>query len=181
MLQVTSPRSLDAVEPALRHAAQQRGANLIAVTHLGIILRDKHLKGPRDVIVFTVCQPELSATLLAAETRFAALLPCRVAAYSKGDSVLLQALPASEGCRLFERPDLEVPAALLDDALLKIMEEAAEPASGPVHAGAAVGHPDVGATEEQVNFRGMVPQRIDCRGSKVEEIAGTGEHDSSGG
>ena len=38
-----------------------------------------------------------------------------------------------------------------------------------------------GATEDQVNMRGALPQRIDKRGSKLEEIAGTGQHDSRGG
>jgi len=39
----------------------------------------------------------------------------------------------------------------------------------------------IGATEEQVDHRDTIPQRIDRRGSKVEDLAGTGEHDSSGG
>ena len=39
----------------------------------------------------------------------------------------------------------------------------------------------LGATEDQMNMRGTVPQRIDNRGSKVEELAGTGEQDSPGG
>jgi hypothetical protein len=39
----------------------------------------------------------------------------------------------------------------------------------------------VGATEEEVNMRWTVPQRIDSHGSKVEDIAGTGEQDAPGG
>ncbi len=39
----------------------------------------------------------------------------------------------------------------------------------------------IGATEEQVDPRATVPQRIDKAGTKVEDLAGTGEHDSSGG
>ena len=38
-----------------------------------------------------------------------------------------------------------------------------------------------GATEEQVNMSDTVPQHSDDRGTKVEDIAGTGEHDSLGG
>lgn len=38
-----------------------------------------------------------------------------------------------------------------------------------------------GATEDQVNMRGSIPQRIDRRGTKVEDLAGTGQHDSQGG
>ncbi len=39
----------------------------------------------------------------------------------------------------------------------------------------------IGATEDQMDIRGTIPQRIDRKGSKIEDLAGTGEHDSSGG
>ena len=39
----------------------------------------------------------------------------------------------------------------------------------------------IGATEDQMDMRGTVPQRVDRRGTKIEDEAGTGEHDSSGG
>jgi hypothetical protein len=39
----------------------------------------------------------------------------------------------------------------------------------------------LGATEEQISARATLPQRIDCKGSKIEDLAGTGEHDSQGG
>ncbi len=42
------------------------------------------------------------------------------------------------------------------------------------------GH-ELGATEDQVNMRATVPQRIDSHGSKVEDMAGTGEVDAKGG
>lgn len=43
-------------------------------------------------------------------------------------------------------------------------------------------HPHTtGADENQVNMTAIVPQRIDSHGSKVEDIAGTGEHDAPGG
>ena len=39
----------------------------------------------------------------------------------------------------------------------------------------------IGATEDQMNVRGAVPQRIDKKGTKIEDMAGTGEHDGIGG
>jgi hypothetical protein len=39
----------------------------------------------------------------------------------------------------------------------------------------------IGATEDQIDHKDTIPQRIDKRGSKIEDLAGTGEHDSSGG
>ena len=39
----------------------------------------------------------------------------------------------------------------------------------------------IGATEELMDARATIPQRIDRIGTKVEDLAGTGEHDSPGG
>jgi hypothetical protein len=39
----------------------------------------------------------------------------------------------------------------------------------------------IGATEDQIDMRGTIGQRVDNKGTKVEEEAGTGEIDSSGG
>jgi hypothetical protein len=39
----------------------------------------------------------------------------------------------------------------------------------------------VGATEEQFDMRDTVPQRVNREGTKIEDIAGTGEQDSLGG
>jgi 3-isopropylmalate dehydrogenase len=45
-------------------------------------------------------------------------------------------------------------------------------------AAALAEHP---ATEDQINMRGAVAQRIDRKGTKIEELAGTGALDSQGG
>ena len=39
----------------------------------------------------------------------------------------------------------------------------------------------LGATEEQVNLRAMVPQRTDRTGTKIEDLAGTGQYEAPGG
>ena len=39
----------------------------------------------------------------------------------------------------------------------------------------------IGATEEQMDSRDTIPQRIDRKGTKVEDLAGTGQVDSPGG
>jgi hypothetical protein len=39
----------------------------------------------------------------------------------------------------------------------------------------------IGATEDQMDIRGAIAQRIDKKGTKIEDLAGVGGHDSSGG
>jgi uncharacterized protein (DUF302 family) len=180
MLHARSPLKLEAVEAALRLAAQRHGAQIVSAIHLGQLFRDRQRMPPRDAIVFSVCQPDLSLALLAEDMRFAAYLPCRLAAYEDGEGVVLEAISPTEVCRLLNRPDLERAALLLETALVNMMQEAGQ-AAAPAHAPARAGQGGVGATEEQVAARRVVPQRIDSHGTKVEEIAGTGQHDSPGG
>jgi hypothetical protein len=39
----------------------------------------------------------------------------------------------------------------------------------------------IGATEDQVDMKDTVPQRVNREGTKIEDLAGTGEQDSKGG
>ena len=39
----------------------------------------------------------------------------------------------------------------------------------------------IGATEDQMDMKGTIPQHSDRKGTKIEDLAGTGEHDSQGG
>lgn len=177
MLRVPTQLKLEAVDHALRRAAQHHQASVIASTHVG-----QHIPQPgEDAFVFPVCHAELYAGLLGADIRMAAFLPCRVAAHTEQGSVVLESLSPLEFCRILNRPDLAPLAAPLEDLLRLIMEEAAAPVAEAVRATVGVHRGGLGATEEQVNARGSIPQRIDKRGTKVEELAGTGTHDAQGG
>ena len=59
------------------------------------------------------------------------------------------------------------------------MEPAAEPEKDPKTSQQKLS--GIGATEDQMNAHATVPQRIDSHGTKVEDLAGTGEQDSPGG
>lgn len=181
MLQVRSMLKLDAIEGALRQAAQRRGASVVSVMHLGHLIRNREAGAPKDAIVFSLCHPDLSAALLEADLRLCAMLPCRVSAFEEGGGVTLIAASPSEFGRALHLPELETLLLLMEATLQDIMHEASQPAGPAAHAPAASRHRDVGATEEQVNPRASIPQRIDCHGTKIEELAGTGEHDAAGG
>ena len=181
MLQVTSGHKLEQVEAILRRAAQNHEASILAVSHLGNLLREHQPKGSLDVVSFTICQADLYAALLAADVRFAALLPCRIAVSSTPDGSLMESISPKEFCRLINRPDLERLAAPLEAALKGMMEDTARMAAAAAHAGASDRSSNLGATEGQVSARATLPQRIDCHGSKVEDMAGTGQHDAQGG
>jgi hypothetical protein len=60
-----------------------------------------------------------------------------------------------------------------------VVERTAPPDAPAGHAPAT--DSSVGATESTMDMKGTVGQRIDKKGTKLEDIAGTGEHDSKGG
>jgi uncharacterized protein (DUF302 family) len=174
MLQIHTTQGLDQIEVGLRMAAERHGGRILAVSHVGQLLQSGlDLKGV-DAIAFTLCFPSLYAPLLLADSRFAAFLPSRIAVCAAGHGVFLEAIPPREYCRLLHRPEVEPLAASLEDALRLVMEEAAHGLARPLPG-------DHLSTEEQVNMRATVPQRIDCLGKKVEELAGTGVPESQGG
>ena len=179
MFQVASEHPLLAIEPALRHAAQREGSSVIAVTHVGQHLRES--ASTEDAFVFSICAGELYAALLAADIRISAFLPCRIAAYSEGGRTVLATASPLDLCRPLNRADLAPLLRPLEGLLRRIMEDAAAPQATAAAAVAGIHTGGLGATEEQMNIRGSIPQRIDCKGTKVEDLGGTGGHDSQGG
>lgn len=173
MLEIRATVKLDEIESVLKAVAHRHNANVTVVSHLG--------QPHREALVFTLYHPKLYTALLAADIRFAGFLPCRVAAWPEADGVILQALAPSEFCRILGRSDLEPLAAPLDGVLRGILEDAAKPLTVSAKTRPGVETSRWGATEDQVNMRATLPQRIDYRGTKIEDEAGTGAHDSPGG
>ncbi len=180
MFEVKAVHKLEEIEGVLRRVLQRHGAVLHAVGHVGHVFPVEELQQATDAYVYTLCHPDLYAALLMADIRFAAFLPCRIAAYRQGGAVTLAVASPKEACRLLNRSDLERLAEPLESLLYTVIEEAAR----PLAAAAAPAYPvtsGIGATEGQVNLRAALPQRIDRCGTKIEELAGTGQIDSGGG
>jgi hypothetical protein len=107
------------------------------------------------------------------------MLPCRIAAREDGDSIALETVTAGEFSRWLGRDDLHRLTEPLDEALRALIQEAALPATAAVVPGKT--DYSLGATEIQMNVRGTLPHRVDCHGTHVEDLAGTGHLDAPGG
>ena len=62
-----------------------------------------------------------------------------------------------------------------------VVERTAPSQASQGQATSATTDPHVGATEDEVNMADTVPQHVDDKGTSIEDIAGTGKHDSLGG
>jgi hypothetical protein len=65
----------------------------------------------------------------------------------------------------------------------RVVVERAERGAGPARPSTSAAHAGsgFGASEEQVNMKDTVAQRIDRKGTKIEDLGGAGEHDAKGG
>jgi len=180
MLEVKAVHKLDEIESVLRRVLARHGAVLHGVGHVGHVFPPEELRQATDAYVYTVCHADLYAALLMADIRFAAFLPCRIAAWSQGGAVTIAAASPKEACRLLNRSDLERLVEPREKLLNQVLEESAKPL---VHEAASAPHATsgIGAVEGQMNTRGAIAQRIDRCGTKIEDLAGTGEHDAAGG
>ncbi len=180
MIQIESTRALEEMETAICRAAERHGAHVLAVTHFNSLLKEEARRAAHDAVSFSICHSDLYGALLAADLRFAAFLPCRVVAFRQAGGVTLETLSPKHFCYHLKRPDLERLAAPLETLLRELMEEAARPASAPA-AQRQRAEAGLGAREAQVAMRASIPQRIDCHGTKIEDLAGTGKIDAPGG
>ncbi len=180
MIQVESDHRLEEMEAALFRAAQHHGAHIAAIIPFTPLLTEEARKAAHDAVLYSVCHPEIYGALIAADLRFAAFLPCRIAAFRHGQGVTLETISPKHFCRHLIRPDLERLAAPLETLLRELMQDAARAPGAHPHPHHLAGLL-LGAREGQVSMRASIPQRIDCHGTKVEDLAGTGEVDAPGG
>lgn len=180
MIRIDSVHPLEEIEAAFERVSPRHGTHVLAVTSLGSLLSPEARRASQDALSITVCHAGLYGALLAADIRFAAFLPCRIAAVRNPGGVTLETISPKHFCHHLNRTDLERLVAPLETMLRELMEDAARPAAvhAPHHAS---GDFALGAAEGQVSMRASIPQRIDCHGTKIEDIAGTGKPDAPGG
>lgn len=171
MINVKSALPMAAVEASLRRAVERHHTRLIAVNR----------PGGSHIVTWSVSQPALEAELLDADPRFAVFLPLRIAARPLDEGCALESVSPCELAALFHREDLEKLTRRAERWLRDLMEESSRPVAAARAASATISPFSLGAREDQVNLRDTVPPRIDSRGSKVEDIAGTGQQDTQGG
>jgi len=180
MIQVTAGLKLDEVEGALSRVAPHHGIHIVSITPFDALLGEEARGGAQGAISFAICHRDLYSALLAADIRFAAFLPCRIAAIQDERGVVLESMSPRHFCASLNRPDLDRLVAPLEALLLDLMQDAARMEAKAAARRDQPGR-DPGAREDQVSMRRSIPQRIDCHGTKIEDLAGTGELDSPGG
>ncbi len=72
-------RNAEALEAALRRAAQERGFGILNITDLRRKLEEKGIAFGTMSRVYDICNPQAAAQALGSRPEIAAVLPCRIA------------------------------------------------------------------------------------------------------
>ena len=79
----------------------------------------------RECLIFEVCQPQQAKKVLDEDMSVSTTLPCRISIYEDGGKTILATLKPTILLALFNAPQLEAVAREVEDAIVKIMKEAA--------------------------------------------------------
>jgi len=122
---VRSNKSMGVVRQRFEDAAAERKFGVQGIHNVKATLNSRGLAFDRRLYIYEVCNPGAAKRVLDTNIRIATALPCRVAIYEEGKSVVLDTLRPTKLLEMFREPSLEVIAREVETVIEEIMNEAA--------------------------------------------------------
>lgn len=122
--EVVSAKSVQEIERAFPLAAVKHKFG-VGVHNLRQKMNEKGVPFERDCLVFEVCNPQQAKKVLEGEMSLSTALPWRVSVYQSGGKTRLATLRPTALLDLFGKPELSEVGREVEEALFKIMDEAA--------------------------------------------------------
>jgi uncharacterized protein (DUF302 family) len=110
---------------ALQAAVQANHFGVMQVHNLKETMAKKGVEFARECLIFEVCQPQQAKKVLDQNMSVSIALPYRISIYEESGKTLLSTLKPTALLAMFNAPQLEGVAQEVEDAIVKIMKEAA--------------------------------------------------------
>ena len=129
---VTSTKSIDQVCADLEKAVSNHKFGVLGVHNLTQTMANKGVKFDAECRIFEVCNPHKAKAVLESNLEISTALPCRISVFTTGDIVKLCTIKPTLLLDMFGSDDVQVAddlhsaAAEVEEAMVDIMEEAAE-------------------------------------------------------
>lgn len=117
--------SVDALDQALRAAAQNHKFGILNVTDLQAKLHEKGIPFNRACRVYDICNPAMAAEVLEQQLAVSSVLPCRISLFEQDGHLHLSTLRPTKLIAHFATPSLGTAANQVEQELTAILEEAA--------------------------------------------------------
>jgi uncharacterized protein (DUF302 family) len=109
----------------LEQAVAHHGFGVLGVHDLKAKMAEKGVPFARACRIFEVCNPHQAKRVLETNLQISTALPCRISVYEEGGKARLATIRPTALIGLYDTPELRSVAGEVEDALVKIMAEAA--------------------------------------------------------
>ena len=125
LITVSTDKTVSEAAAALQAAVQANHFGVMQVHNLQETLTKKGVAFAHECLIFEVCQPQQAKKVLDQNMSVSTALPCRISVYEEGGKTILATLRPTTLLAMFNTPQLEGVAQEVEDAIVKIMREAA--------------------------------------------------------
>ena len=123
---VETKQSVERAAAAVEAAVKKHGFGVLHVYDLRRTLAEKGFELPAECRIFEVCRPQQAIEVLTTDMNLNMALPCRISVYEERDRTKIGTIRPREMLGLLsDDPKLAAIAHTVDDALRKIIDEAA--------------------------------------------------------
>jgi uncharacterized protein (DUF302 family) len=125
LVKFSTDKTVSEAAAALQAAVLAHHFGVMQVHNLKETLAKKGVEFDHECLIFEVCQPQQAKKVLDQNMSVSTALPCRISIYEEGGKTILATLKPTTLLAMFNAPQLEGVAQEVEDAIVKIMREAA--------------------------------------------------------
>lgn len=125
LYRIDSKKSLAQIAQEFEAVAQKHKFGVLAVHDLKAKLKEKGVDFDRECLIYEVCNPQQAKQVLEVNPEISTALPCRVAVYTEGESVILSTIRPTAMIEMFRSPELKAVAEEVEAVVVRIMDEVA--------------------------------------------------------
>ena len=125
LIKLSTNKTVTEAAAGLQIAVQANHIGVLQVHNLKETMTKKGVEFARECLIFEVCQPQQAKKVLEQNMSVSTALPCRITVYEEGGKTILATLKPTTLLALFNTPQLKGAAQEMEDAIIKIMKEAA--------------------------------------------------------
>ena len=125
LIKLPTTKTVSEAAAALQVAVEANHFGVMQVHNLKETMTKKGIEFAHECLIFEVCQPQQAKKVLDQNMSVSTALPCRISIYAEGDKTILATLKPTTLLAMFDTPQLEGVAQEVEDAIVKIMKEAA--------------------------------------------------------
>src|SRR5450759_2242214 len=127
LIKLPTKKTVSETAAALQAAVESNHFGVMQVHNLKETMAKKGVEFARECLIFEVCQPQQAKKVLEQNMSVSTALPCRISIYEEDGKTILATLKPTNFLAMFNAPQLEGVAQEVEDTIVKIMKQAAQP------------------------------------------------------